>query len=47
MSSNQEESTENAEPELKDKLLDEINNFNIEFEENYTVLSRKVRIIYF
>lgn len=35
MSSNQEESTENAEPELKDKLLDEINNFNIEFEENY------------
>ena len=47
MSSNQEESTENAEPELKDKLLDEINNFNIEFEENYTVLSRKVRIYIF
>ena len=47
MSSNSEEPAKNEEPEIPENIKDEIDNLNSEFEENYTVLSRKMRIYIF
>ena len=47
MSSNSEETAKNEEPEIPENIKDEIDNLNSEFEENYTVLSRKMRIYIF
>ena len=51
MSSNSEEAHSKEESEIpeniKDEIKDEIDNLNSEFQENYTVLSRKMRIYIF
>ena len=47
MSSNSEEAPSKEESEIPENIKDEINNLNSEFQENYTVLSRKMRIYIF
>ena len=47
MSSNSEEAPSKEELEIPENIKDEINNLNSEFQENYTVLSRKMRIYIF
>ena len=47
MSSNQEEAPKNEEMETPEKILEEKANLNSELQENYTYLSRKMRIYIF
>ena len=47
MSEKKEESSENNESEIVDKIMDDIDNIDTELQENYTVLSRKMRIYIF
>ena len=47
MSSNSEEAPSKEESEIPENIKDEIDNLNSEFQENYTVLSRKMRIYIF
>ena len=47
MSSNSEAAPSKEESEIPENIKDEIDNLNSEFQENYTVLSRKMRIYIF
>ena len=47
MSSNQEEAPKSEEMETPEKILEEKSNLNSELQENYTYLSRKMRIYIF
>ena len=47
MSSNQDETPKNEEMETPEKILEEKANLNSELQENYTYLSRKMRIYIF
>ena len=47
MSEKKEEFSENVESEIVDKIMDDIDNIDTEQQENYTVLSRKMRIYIF
>lgn len=47
MSSNSEAAPSKEESEISENIKDEIDNLNSEFQENYTVLSRKMRIYIF